>query len=264
MCGIAGFIGFEKNIQYAEQANEIQKHRGPDSQAVWSNQFLSFSHQRLSIIDLSKRSDQPLIKNEFVIIYNGEVYNYKELKIKYLSDVTFKTGSDTEVVLEMYKRFGEKALDYFIGMFSFVIYNEKENKIFGARDHFGIKPFYFYKKEKQFAFASELKTLAKILPHNKKINKKALIASLNYLWIPGNESIFEEFNKLPPAHYFNFDIISSEIYFSRYWNLPTKITKKSELFSIIFKVSTLNLPPRPILMLLGLFIFFKSLKLLNT
>jgi asparagine synthase (glutamine-hydrolysing) len=232
MCGIAGFIGFSKNIHYAEKANEIQKHRGPDSQAVWSNQFLSFAHQRLSIIDLNNRADQPLVKNEFVIVYNGEVYNYEELKEKYLADINFKTDSDTEVVLEMYKRFGEKALDYFIGMFSFVIYNEKENKIFGARDHFGIKPFYFYNKGNQFAFASELKTLAKLLPHNKKINKKALIASLNYLWIPGNESIFEEFNKLPPAHYFNFNIATSKINFQRYWNLPTEIIKKSEFETV--------------------------------
>jgi asparagine synthase (glutamine-hydrolysing) len=228
MCGIAGFIGFPKNIEYAEQANEIQKHRGPDSQAVWSNEFLSFAHQRLSIIDLSNRSDQPLVKNEFIIVYNGEVYNYVELKEKHLSDVNFKTDSDTEVVLEMYKRYGEKALDYFVGMFSFVIYNEKENKIFGARDHFGIKPFYFYQKGNQFAFASELKTLAKLLPHKKKINKKALISSLNYLWIPGNESIFEEFNKLPPAHYFNLDLRNSEIEFHKYWNLPTAVHKKTE------------------------------------
>lgn len=228
MCGIAGFIGFSKNILYSEQANEIQKHRGPDSQAVWSNEFLSFAHQRLSIIDLSDRSDQPLVKNEFIIVYNGEVYNYEKLKEKYLSDVIFTTDSDTEVVLEMYKRFGEKALDYLIGMFSFVIYNEKENKIFGARDHFGIKPFYFYHKGSRFAFASELKTLAKLLPHNKKINKKSLISSLNYLWIPGNESIFEEFNKLPPAHYFNLDINTSEIEFHKYWNLPVAIHKKTE------------------------------------
>ena len=228
MCGIAGFIGFPKNIQYAEQANVIQKHRGPDSQAVWSNEFLSFAHQRLSIIDLSNRSDQPLIKNEFIIVYNGEVYNYEELKEKHLSDVNFKTDSDTEVVLEMYKRYGAKALDYFVGMFSFVIYNEKENKIFGARDHFGIKPFYFYHKGNQFAFASELKTLAKLLPHNKKINKKALVSSLNYLWIPGNESIFEEFSKLPPAHYFDLDISNSEIELHKYWELPTAIHKKTE------------------------------------
>lgn len=228
MCGIAGFIGFPENRQYARQANKIQKHRGPDSQAVWSNEFLSLAHQRLSIIDLSNRSDQPLVKNEYVIVYNGEVYNYKALREKYLSNVNFKTDSDTEVVLEMYKFYREKALDYFIGMFSFVIYNQNENRIFGARDHFGIKPFYFYKKGKKFSFASELKTLAKLLPHNKKINNKALISSLNYLWIPGNESIFEEFNKLPPAHYFNLDINTSEIELNKYWNLPTTVHKKTE------------------------------------
>ena len=95
MCGIAGFINFKNNSELARRANEIQKHRGPDSQDVWSNNFLALAHQRLSIIDLNSRSDQPLMKENFVIIYNGEVYNYLELKNEYLSDIDFITDSET-------------------------------------------------------------------------------------------------------------------------------------------------------------------------
>lgn len=228
MCGIAGFINFKNNTELARGANEIQKHRGPDSQDVWSNDFLALSHQRLSIIDLNSRSDQPLVKENFVIVYNGEVYNYLELKNEYLSDVDFITDSDTEVVLEMYNKFGVKALDYFVGMFSFVIYNQIENKVFAARDHFGIKPFYFYKKNEKFAFASELKTLSKLVPNTKEINTKTLIASLNYLWIPGNETIFKEFSKLPPAHYLTFDVFNSTFEINEYWTLPTNIKDYNE------------------------------------
>lgn len=228
MCGIAGFINFKKNAELARKANEIQKHRGPDSQDVWSNGFLALAHQRLSIIDLNSRSDQPLVKEDFVIIYNGEVYNYLELKNEYLSDIDFISNSDTEVVLEMYKKFGVNALDYFVGMFSFVIYNQIENKVFAARDHFGIKPFYFYKKDDKLAFASELKTLSKLVPNTKKINTKALIASLNYLWIPGNETIFKDFSKLPPAHYLTFDVSNSIFEINEYWTLPTKMKDYNE------------------------------------
>lgn len=228
MCGIAGFINFKNNSELARRANEIQKHRGPDSQDVWSNNFLALAHQRLSIIDLNSRSDQPLMKENFVIIYNGEVYNYLELKNEYLSDIDFITDSDTEVVLEMYKKFGVNALDYFVGMFSFVIYNQIENKVFAARDHFGIKPFYFYKKQEKFAFASELKTLSTLIPNTKEINTKTLIASLNYLWIPGNETIFKEFTKLPPAHYLTFDVSNSIFEIKEYWSLPTNIKDYDE------------------------------------
>lgn len=228
MCGIAGFVNFNNNEELAVKSNKIQNHRGPDSQGIWSNNFLSLAHQRLSIIDLNSRSDQPLVKEKFVIIYNGEVYNYLELKNEYLSDIDFITDSDTEVVLEMYKKFGVNALDYFVGMFSFVIYNQIENKVFAARDHFGIKPFYFYKKKEKFAFASELKTLSTLVPNTKEINTKMLIASLNYLWIPGNETIFKEFCKLPPAHYLTFDVSNSIFEIKKYWTLPTNIKDYNE------------------------------------
>lgn len=228
MCGIAGFVNFESNLDLAKRANQIQIHRGPDHQSTWHDDLIALAHQRLSIIDLCSRSDQPFIKGEYILIYNGEIYNYRELKKEYLSEIEFTTDSDTEVVLEMYKKFKNEALSYFIGMFSFAIYDRKHQNLFAARDHFGIKPFYYYRNENRFAFASELKTLAKLISFEKKINQKALIASLNYLWIPGKDTIFEEFSKLPPAHYINFNINSNTSEINKYWSLPTVLEKFSE------------------------------------
>ena len=229
MCGIAGFIGFNDKGLLARRANEIQQHRGPDGQGVWEDLDVALSHQRLAIIDLSERAGQPLVKNKLVITYNGELYNYKELKRKHLEGIEFKTDSDTEVIIEMYRKFGTQCLQYFEGMFSFAIYDLKARKIFLARDHFGIKPFYFYQQQGRFAFASELKCLTKLVAHNKKINKEALVGSLNYLWIPGSDTILEEFSKIPPAHYLIYEIDSCDLTIKRYWELNTSVKERSEI-----------------------------------
>src|ERR1035437_9243765 len=108
MCGIAGFAGFPNNVKLAEAANKIQQHRGPDNQSTWNDDYIALAHQRLSIIDLSEAANQPLHKNDLVIVFNGEIYNYKELREKLVIEkhIKFKTHSDTEVVLEMFKHFG--------------------------------------------------------------------------------------------------------------------------------------------------------------
>jgi asparagine synthase (glutamine-hydrolysing) len=203
MCGIAGFIGFKNNSDFAIKANEIQKHRGPDDQSVWEDDYISLSHQRLSIIDLEDRANQPFKKHGLVLVFNGEIYNYLEIKIKLEEDYQskFTTTSDTEVVLEAFHHLKEKCLDLFVGMFAFCIYDKNTNETFLARDHFGIKPlFYFHDKEK-FAFSSELKTLIKLGITSKKINKEALVAALNYLWIPNEVCIFSDIVKLKPGNY---------------------------------------------------------------
>ena len=227
MCGIAGFLNFKDNLELANRANEIQMHRGPDAQQVWADDYIALAHQRLSIIDLDERSNQPFSKGDYVIIYNGELYNYKELAEKHLEGTNFKTSSDTEVVLEMYIKMKEECLQYFIGMFAFAVYNTNTGELFCARDHFGIKPFYFYKKDSSFAFASELKTLVQVPGFDKKVNMKALISSLNYIWIPGNDSIFSSISKLPPAHYIKLNKKGS-FELKRYWSLETAIENKSE------------------------------------
>lgn len=221
MCGIAGFYGFNDNRALAERANEIQKHRGPDFQGIWVDEKIAFAHQRLSIIDLTSSSNQPFVKNDLIIVFNGEIYNYKDLKSKYLSDLSFLTTSDTEVVLEMYRKFGKDCLSHFIGMFSFVIYNKTSGKLFGAVDHFGIKPFFYFADNKHFAFASEMKTLVDLPGINKEINTRSMLSSLNYLWVSGNNSMFKHIKKLPPAHYFEYENETLKI--NNYWQLNTEL-----------------------------------------
>ncbi len=183
MCGIAGFIGFTNNAELAARANKIQQHRGPDNQTVWNDGYLAFAHQRLSIIDLSEAANQPQHKHNLAIVFNGEIYNYKELQAKLISEkqVAFKTSSDTEVVLEMFRNYGAESLNYLIGMFTFAIYNKDSHELFIARDHFGIKPLFYTRINGGFAFSSELKTLVGIPGFNKTINAKSLVSCLNYI-----------------------------------------------------------------------------------
>ena len=224
MCGLAGFVGFENNLKLAEQANSIQKHRGPDNQSVWADDNIALAHQRLSIIDLSERSNQPFHKGDLVMIFNGEIYNYKELQDKLTKEknVSFITTSDTEVVLEMYRHYGEKCLDALIGMFAFAIYNKVTSALFLVRDHFGIKPLFYTQINGGFAFSSELKTLVTIPRFNKAINPKALVSSLNYLWVSGNESMFKDCFKLPAAHYLTFTK-EEGVRLTNYWQLNDNV-----------------------------------------
>lgn len=227
MCGLAGFIGFENKLELANQANIIQAHRGPDNQSIWSDEHIALAHQRLSIIDLSERSNQPFLKYDFVIVFNGEIYNYKELQNDFLQGVKFITTSDTEVVLEMFIKYKEKCLEHFIGMFSFAIYDINSNELFAARDHFGIKPFFYSKTAYGFAFSSEMKTLIQITGFDKSINMKSLIESLNYLWIPGNDTMFQNCFKLPPAHYLKIDK-NLNFVITKYWELKEDLQQLDE------------------------------------
>lgn len=220
MCGIAGFIGFNNNIKLAEQANSIQKHRGPDHQAIWYDNHLAFSHQRLAIVDLSPRSNQPFVKNNLVIIFNGEIYNFKELKgiLVKRYGISFQTESDTEVLLELFHHYQEKCLNLIKGMFAFAVYNQQTNEVFLARDHFGIKPLFYTRTPSGFAFASELKTLVQVPGFCKKINYQSLVNCINYLWVPGNETMFQGCHKLPPAHYMYINK-ETTLSLNRYWDL---------------------------------------------
>lgn len=229
MCGLAGFIRFEHNEELANSANKIQAHRGPDHQAIWSDNHVCLAHQRLSIIDLSERGNQPLQKDNLLIVFNGEIYNYKELR-KELEDIgriEFQSDSDTEVVLEYYRMHKEACLDRLVGMFAFAIYDVESKSLFIARDHLGIKPLFYFYDGKKFAFSSELKTLLTIPEIKLTINYRSLISSLNYLWVSGNETMFNSFYKLPPAHYIQ---LSADLGFkmSRYWVLKDGNGNKSE------------------------------------
>ena len=161
MCGINGIISKNINdvdIENIRKMNSILHHRGPDASDLWSNDRIVFGHTRLSIIDIDERSNQPFIKNGLVIVFNGEIYNYKSLKKK-LPQTKWITNSDTEVILELWRNYKEKSLNMLRGMFSFAIYDLETNDTFVARDHFGIKPLYYLKNDEYFIFSSELKAI---------------------------------------------------------------------------------------------------------
>ena len=227
MCGLAGFIGFENNTDLASKANKIQQHRGPDNQSVWHDDYIAFAHQRLSIIDLSEAANQPFHKHDLVTVFNGEIYNYKELQDKLIAEkqVTFNTSSDTEVVVEMFKHYGYDCLNHFLGMFAFAIYNRTTGELFIARDHFGIKPLFYTQINGAFAFSSELKTLVHVPGFNKTINPKSLVSCLNYIWISGNESMFKGCYKLPPAHYISYNKTTG-LKLVKYWELQDNTNGK--------------------------------------
>jgi asparagine synthase (glutamine-hydrolysing) len=224
MCGLAGFIGFKNGVELAQKANKIQQHRGPDNQSVWHDDFIALAHQRLSIIDLSDAANQPFIKHNLVLIFNGEIYNYQELQQKLSAEkgVRFTTASDTEVVLEMYLHYGAKSLSEMVGMFAFALYDIDKRTLFIARDHFGIKPLFYTKIGNGFAFSSELKTLVHIPGFDKTINRKSLVSCINYLWVSGNETMFNGCYKLPAAHYATYTEAEG-LTIIKYWELDDKL-----------------------------------------
>lgn len=162
MCGIAGIIGQKASQETIVKMLEAQKHRGPDYTGHWvKEKTVAFGHNRLSIIDLSEGANQPFFSDcgNYVMVFNGEIYNYLELRQSLQHKYTFKTQSDTEVLLNAYREWGEKCLEQCNGMFAFAIWNNKEQSLFAARDRFGVKPFYYFFDQNNFCFASEINTI---------------------------------------------------------------------------------------------------------
>jgi asparagine synthase (glutamine-hydrolysing) len=227
MCGFTGFIDFNKlsTLENLKEMTETLHHRGPDGGDVQlfknDSALVGLGHRRLSIIDISEHANQPMQFKDLWITYNGEVYNYKEIK-KELSELghTFQTGSDTEVILHAYQQWGEKCLAKFIGMFAFVIYNTKENTVFCARDRAGVKPFFYYMQDGLFLFASELKAFQKHPHFIKKLNLDAVGAFMQYGNVPSQHCIFENCSKLKPGHFFKLSTLECEIPTeTQYWNV---------------------------------------------
>jgi asparagine synthase (glutamine-hydrolysing) len=182
MCGILGKVNFSNKVNsidlYAMSKSMI--HRGPDDEGIWINNTFNvgLGHRRLSIIDLSENAKQPMLSKcgRYVITFNGEIYNYKELK-RLLPHVEFKSASDTEVLLELYAHFGNKCLEYLNGMFAFAIWDEEKKELFCARDRFGEKPFHYHFDKGEFTFASEIKAFW-VCNISKNVNKDALFSYL--------------------------------------------------------------------------------------
>jgi asparagine synthase (glutamine-hydrolysing) len=204
MCGIAGIVGQKANKQTILRMLETQKHRGPDFMDFYCDEtVVAFGHNRLSIIDLSNNANQPFYSDcgTYILVFNGEIYNYIELKKELQSKYHFRTQSDTEVLLNAYIEWGESCLDKCNGMFAFAIWNKKEQTLFAARDRFGVKPFYYFFDNSNFYFASEINTLfAADVP--KVANEKVWLNffSDGSYGLP-NETFWQNIHQLPGGHY---------------------------------------------------------------
>ena len=226
MCGIAGFIDFNNSssLEILKDCTNVLSHRGPDGEGYEffqeNNYQLGIGHRRLSVIDLSSGGRQPMWYKSFCIIFNGEIYNYEEIKIE-LENLghLFISHSDTEVILHAWEQWKEKMVQKFIGMFAFVIYDKGKKELFCFRDRAGVKPFYYYWHNGLFLFASELKSFHKHPSFKKEINKQALHQFLQYGFIMAPLSIFIDSYKLPPGHFLNFNISFSTFKIVKYWDV---------------------------------------------
>ncbi len=233
MCGIAGIIAVDNNeinLQRLKKMTDIIAHRGPDGEGHWisDNGNVGLGHRRLSIIDLSNEADQPMhYFGRYSMVFNGEIYNYLELKETLLKQgYKFATASDTEVLLALYERDKEKCLQLLDGMFSFVIYDERENEIFAARDRFGEKPFFYnYVPGKHFLFGSEMKCLwaAGI---EKKVSNRMLYNYLSDGFLENPEDISETFyencTRLPHSHYIKLSVAHCKMTIRQYYDIDWK------------------------------------------
>lgn len=226
MCGITGFIDFKKTSSTAtlEAMTTTLTHRGPDGSGVQlfeKDDFqLGLGHRRLSIIDLSEHGTQPMQFNDWWICFNGEIYNYNEIKIKLSGKGhTFTSSSDTEMIIHAYQEWGSACLDQFVGMFAFVIYNTTSNEFFCARDRAGVKPFFYYWNDDLFLFASELKAFHQHPRFQKKIDLSAVGAYMQYGNVPTPHCIFQDCYKLKPGHFMTLDLSRKEIKATEYWNV---------------------------------------------
>lgn len=229
MCGIAGIIAFnpaQASVQRIKSMTDALAHRGPDGAAHWTapGGRVILGHRRLSIIDLSDLAAQPMhYKGRYTIVYNGEIYNYRELRtILEQQGHIFRSQSDTEVILAAYDAWGADCLQQFDGMFAFAIWDEKEQQLFAARDRFGEKPFFYYTDEEQFVFASEMKALW-MAGIEKTMNERMLFnyLTLGYVQNPkdAGETFYTGIYKLPARNYLLYDAREHVLTQHSYWDI---------------------------------------------
>lgn len=218
MCGIVGYGGFTNKVSLSGAICAIS-HRGPDDDGTVYFETTALGNTRLAILDLSSKGHQPMFNQDrsLCITFNGEIYNFGDVKKDLESKYIFKSNTDTEVILHAYKEWGVKCLDKLDGMFSFVIYDKKDDLLFGARDRLGQKPLKYYFKDGKFIFASEIKAILPLLPHKSEIDEKAIDNFLTLQYIPSPQTGFKHIYKLPPAHYFIFQ--KNKLSIRKYWSL---------------------------------------------
>ena len=224
MCGIAGIYNY-RHFQDVERdvlrrMTEVIRHRGPDAEGLYVNGGIGLGHRRLSIIDLSDAGKQPMFSqdHQLAIVFNGEIYNFLEHRpVLEQRGHCFHSKTDTEVILYLYREYGEDCLQYLRGMFAFALWDAQKQQLFLARDRLGKKPLYYYADGQRLVFGSELKCLLEDPMIPKAINYEALADYLLYLYIPAPKTIYRNIFKLPPAHY--LVCTRAGIRLQEYWDL---------------------------------------------
>ena len=219
MCGIIGGININSSI--LEEASSNLSHRGPDDSGSYIHNNVVLINKRLSIQDI-KRGRQPYIKDNLVIIFNGEIYNHRELRIEH--NLKCHTDSDTETLINLYHKFGSSCLDYLDGMFAFAIYDKNTSNLFLARDRCGEKPLYYYHYGNNFCFSSELNALRSII--NPEINRDSIMQYLRYCIIDDNTP-YEFVKEIPPGYWMNIDCKTIDIKKNSWWNIEEYYSLKT-------------------------------------
>jgi asparagine synthase (glutamine-hydrolysing) len=222
MCGIVGIISKHKTNQI-EQANRLIQHRGPDDDGVYVGDDIALGHQRLAILDLSEKGHQPMwsADRRYVIVFNGEIYNHLVIRQELEDKYEFISTTDTETILYAYIEYGEALFERLNGIFAFSVFDTKDRTLTVVRDHFGIKPLYYYVDEEQLLFSSELKAISSLPGLDRTVDPRTLVTYLNFLWSPGEATPFQAFKKLLPGHYLKTridNISSTEMH--RYYDIP--------------------------------------------
>lgn len=232
MCGIIGIVHPQAQ-QYITEASRLMSHRGLDDEGVFAYKSLSLAHRRLSILDLSENGHQPMISENgrYVLIFNGEIYNYpalrESLKIKY----SFKSSTDTETLLYGLIEFGKDFINQLNGIFAFAFFDTLTENLLIVRDQFGVKPLYYYTDNQTFAFGSEIKSFLALPNFDKQIDSEALVNYLTLLWSAGEKTPFKRVKKLPAGYYLTLNLKSpNDFKIHQYYQIPftDKYTHKTE------------------------------------
>lgn len=226
MCGIAGFIDFKKHSTEDDvrKMSDCLQHRGPDGSGTYftetQNAAIGFGHRRLSIIDLSETANQPMQYNGLHLIFNGEIYNYNEIRKNLISlGHQFQTHSDTEVILHAWQQWGEKSIEQWRGMFAIALYDEKKSEVIFIRDRAGVKPLFYYYQEGVFLFASELKSITAHKGFKKEIDMAAVASFLQYGYVSHPHCIYKNTAKLQPGHLLRLNLGTQQVSLDQYWNV---------------------------------------------
>lgn len=239
MCGFVGFTNKinDASIVLGKMMDRI-KHRGPDSDGKYVDEQIAMGFRRLSIIDLSDVGSQPIFNEDksMVLTFNGEIYNFKDLREELIhAGHEFYTKTDSEVLIHGYEEWGEGVLNRLRGMFAFIIFDKKKNELFGARDFFGIKPFYYAQMGETFMWSSEIKSFLDHPHFNKELNTDVLETYLTFQYSPTAETFFKGVYKLPAAHCFTYK--DGKLDVKRYWEVKFDVDEGPDLEEWVGKIS---------------------------